>query len=170
MKNLHSTITRTPYLLAFALAATLSLAACGKKEEAAAPTAAPPAASATAAQPATPPAAAPAPAEAVSLASIDLGSAVGADQKVTTATTTFHPKDSIYAAVSTTGSGNATIAVKWSYQDGQTVKEDSKTIAPTGPATTSFEISKPDGWPAGNYKLDVTLNGQPAGTKDFSVK
>jgi len=159
MKNLHSTITRTPYLLAFALAATLSLAACGKKEEAAAPTAAPPAASATAA-----------PAEAVSLASIDLGSAVGADQKVTTATTTFHPKDSIYAAVSTTGSGNATIAVKWSYQDGQTVKEDSKTIAPTGPATTSFEISKPDGWPAGNYKLDVTLNGQPAGTKDFSVK
>jgi len=159
MKNLHSTIARTPYLLAFALAATLSLAACGKKEEAAAPTAAPPAASATAA-----------PAEAVSLASIDLGSAVGADQKVTTATTTFHPKDSIYAAVSTTGSGNATIAVKWSYQDGQTVKEDSKTIAPTGPATTSFEISKPDGWPAGNYKLDVTLNGQPAGTKDFSVK
>ena len=159
MKNLHSTIARTPYLLAFALAATLSLAACGKKEEAAAPTAAPPAASATAA-----------PAEAVSLASIDLGSAVGADQKVTTATTTFHPKDSIYAAVSTTGSGNATIAVKWSYQDGQTVKEDSKTIAPTGPATTSFEISRPDGWPAGNYKLDVTLNGQPAGTKDFSVK
>ena len=159
MKNLHSTIARTPYLLAFALAATLSLAACGKKEEAAAPTAAPPAASATAA-----------PAEAVSLASIDLGSAVGADQKVTTATTTFHPKDSIYAAVSTTGSGNATIAVKWSYQDGQTVKEDSKTIAPTGPATTSFEISKPDGWPVGNYKLDVTLNGQPAGTKDFSVK
>ena len=159
MKNLHSTIARTPYLLAFALAATLSLAACGKKEDAATPTAAPPAASATAA-----------PAEAVSLASIDLGSAVGADQKVTTATTTFHPKDSIYAAVSTTGSGNATIAVKWSYQDGQTVKEDSKTIAPTGPATTSFEISKPDGWPAGNYKLDVTLNGQPAGTKDFSVK
>jgi len=156
--------TRTPYLIAFALAATLSLAACGKKEEAATPTAAPPAASTAAATPA-----APAPA-AVSLASIDLGSAVGADQKVTTATTTFTPKDSIYAAVSTTGSGTATIAAKWSYQDGQTVKEDSKSIAPTGPATTSFEISKPDGWPAGNYKVDITLNGQPAGTKDFSVK
>jgi len=156
--------TRTPYLIAFALAATLSLAACGKKEEAATPTAAPPAASTAAATPA-----APAPA-AVSLASIDLGSAVGADQKVTTATTTFTPKDSIYAAVSTTGSGTATIAAKWSYQDGQTVKEDSKSIAPTGPATTSFEISKPDGWPAGNYKVDKSLNGQPAGTKDFSVK
>lgn len=157
----------TPHLIAFALAATLALTACGKKEEAATP-AAPPAA-ATAAQPAAP--AAPAPVQAaVSLASIDLGSAVGPDQKVSTATTTFSPKDSIYAAVSTTGSGTATIAVKWTYQDGQTVKEDSKSIAPTGPATTSFEISKPDGWPAGNYKVDVTLNGQPAGTKDFSVK
>ena len=163
-------ITRTPYLIAVTLTAAVALAGCGKKEDATAPTAAPPAASATAAQPATPAAPAPAPQQAVSLASIDLGSAVGADQKVTTATTTFSPKDSIYAAVSTTGSGNATIAVKWSYQDGQTVKEDSKTIAPTGPATTSFEISKPDGWPAGNYKVDVTLNGQPAGTKDFSVK
>lgn len=167
MKITVNKISKTPYLIAFALAATLTLAACGKKEEAAAPTAAP---AATAAQPATPPAAAPAPAPAVSLASIDLGSAVGADQKVTTATTSFTPKDSIYAAVSTTGSGNATIAVKWTYQDGQTVKEDSKTIAPTGPATTSFEISKPDGWPAGNYKVDVSLNGQSAGTKDFSVK
>lgn len=163
-------ITRTPYLVAFALTAAVALTACGKKEDATTPTAAPPAASATASQPATPVAPAPAPQEAVSLASIDLGSAVGADQKVTTATTTFNPKDSIYAAVSTTGSGNATIAVKWTYQDGQTVKEDSKSIAPTGPATTSFQISKPDGWPAGNYKVDVTLNGQPAGTKEFSVK
>ncbi len=163
-------MTRTPYLFAFAVTAAVALTACGKKEEAAAPTAAPPAASATAAQPATPAAPAPAPQQAVSVASIDLGSAVGADQKVTTATTTFSPKDSIYAAVSTTGSGNATIAVKWTYQGGQTVKEDSKTIAPTGPATTSFEISKPDGWPVGDYKVDVTLNGQPAGTKDFSVK
>jgi multidrug efflux pump subunit AcrA (membrane-fusion protein) len=159
----------TPHLIALALAATVALTACGKKEEAATP-AAPPAA-ATAAQPAAPAAPAPAPVQAaVSLASIDLGSAVGPDQKVSTATTTFSPKDSIYAAVSTTGSGTATIAVKWTYQDGQTVKEDSKSIAPTGPATTSFEISKPDGWPAGNYKVDVTLNGQPAGTKDFSVK
>ncbi|WNL46030.1 hypothetical protein RKE25_21895 [Dyella sp. BiH032] len=32
------------------------------------------------------------------------------------------------------------------------------------------EISKPDGWPTGNYKVEITLNGQPAGTKEFSVK
>lgn len=155
---------RLVHTAAFALAATLALSACGKKEEAA-----PPPAAAT--PPAEQPAATPAPAaEAVAVAAIDLGNAVGGDQKVTTATTTFGVKDPIYAAVSTTGSGTATIAAKWTYQDGQTVKEDSKSIAPTGPATTSFEISKPDGWPVGNYKVEISLNGQSAGSKDFEVK
>lgn len=146
---------------AFALAASLALSACGKKEEAATPAA-----------DATPPpvAAAPTAAAAVTIASIDLGNAVGADQKVTTTTSNFTPMDPIYAAVSTSGSGTATIGAKWTYQDGQTVKEDSKSIAPTGPATTSFQISKPDGWPAGSYKVEISLNGQPAGSKDFSVK
>ncbi|HET6553538.1 MAG TPA: hypothetical protein VFG49_08375 [Dyella sp.] len=154
-------LNRISTVTAFALAASLALGGCGKKEEAATPPA-----------DTTPPpvAAAPAAPEAVTVASIDLGSAVGADQKVTTATTSFTPKDPIYAAVNTSGSGTATLAAKWTYQDGQTVKEDSKSIAPMGPATTSFEITKPDGWPAGNYKVEISLNGQPAGSKDFSVK
>jgi hypothetical protein len=148
-------------VMAVALAAALALSACGKKEEAATP-----------APDATPPPAAAAPAApaAVAVASIDLGNAVGADQKVTSATSNFTPQDPIYAVVSTSGAGTATLGAKWTYQDGQTVKEDSKSIAPTGPATTSFEITKPDGWPAGSYKVEISLNGQPAGSKDFSVK
>lgn len=151
---------------ALTLGMALALSACGKKEdsnvESTAPTAPP-----VAEQPASTP---PAANEAVAVASIDLGKAVGGDQKVTTATTSFSPKDPIYAAVSTTGAGTATIGAKWTFQDGQTVKEDSKSIAPTGPATTSFEISKPDGWPVGSYKVEISLNGQSAGSKDFSVQ
>ena len=37
--------------------------------------------------------------------------------------------------------------------------ESEQTIAPTGSAATEFHISKPDGWPAGKYKLEVLLNG-----------
>ncbi|MGC1548681.1 MAG: hypothetical protein WA777_09130 [Rhodanobacter sp.] len=158
-------LNRISYVMACSLAATLALSACSKKEEAAAP----PVAAATPPPAQSAPVATPAPAV-VSVASVDLGSAVGADQKVTMATTSFSPKDAIYAAVSTNGSGSATIAAKWTYQDGQTVKDDSKSIAPTGPATTSFEITKPDGWPVGNYKVEISLNGQPASSKDFSVK
>ena len=106
----------------------------------------------------------------VAVATVDLGSAVGPDQKVTAATATFAPKDTIYASVATTGTGTANLDAKWTYQDGQTVKDDSKSIAPTGPADTAFSISKPDGWPAGNYKVEISLNGTSVATKDFSVK
>jgi len=159
---------RVPFsLIAVALAGTLALAACGKKEEPAPPPVAtqapPPAPVAT-----PPPAPAPAP---VAVASVDLGTAVGPDQKVTTPTTTFGPKDTIYAAVSTTGTApSATLSAKWTYQDGQTVNDSSQTIAPNGPAVTTFHISKPDGWPAGTYKVEVSLDGKSAATKDFSVK
>jgi hypothetical protein len=152
-------------LIAVGLAGAIALSACGKKEEPA-----PPPAAATPAPAMTPPAAAPAPAP-VSVTSVDLGTAVGPDQKITSPTTTFSPKDTIYAAVSTEGTAsNATIAAKWTYQDGQTVNDSSQTIAPTGPAVTTFHISKPDGWPAGNYKVEISLNGASVSTKDFTVQ
>ncbi|MET0226358.1 MAG: hypothetical protein ABW187_07965 [Dokdonella sp.] len=154
--------------LIVALAAALALGACGKKEEPAPP---PPVATpAPAPAPAAPP---PAPAPApVAVASVDLGNAVDATtQKVTTPTTAFGAKDTIYAAVSTTGTApSAKLTAKWTYQDGQTVNESSQTIVPTGAAVTAFHISKPDGWPAGDYKVEISLDDKSAATKDFSVK
>ncbi len=149
-------------LIALGLAGALALTACGKKEETP-----PPAASAPPAAAMTP---APAP-QVVSVVSVALGTAVGVDQKVTTPTTTFGAKDTIYAAVSTTGTAtNSTLGAKWTYQDGQTVNDSSQTIAPTGPAVTTFHISKPDGWPAGNYKVEISLDGKSVSSKDFSVQ
>ena len=159
---------RTPQLsLLVALAGAIALSACGKKEEPAPP---PPAATpAPAPAPTTPPPPAPAP---VAVASVDLGSAGDATtNKITTPTSAFTPKDTIYASVATTGSApSAEVKAKWTFQDGQTVKETTQTIAPNGPANTLFKIEKPDGWPVGNYKVEITLNGASATTKDFSVK
>ena len=161
MKPLQSSLS----LIALGLAGALVLAACGKKEEA------PPPPVATTPPPATPTPPPAAPEAAVSVTSIDLGTAVGPDQKVTTPTTTFGAKDTIYAAVATAGSAsNATLGAKWTYQDGQTVNDSSQTIAPTGPAVTTFHISKPDGWPTGNYKVEISLNGSAVSSKDFTVQ
>lgn len=161
-------VQRTLTLLALGLAGALTLAACNKSpENAPAPATTPPPAPAPVA---TPPPATPV-AQGVSVTSVDLGTAVGADQKVTSPTTTFSPKDTIYAAVSTTGAAsNASLGAKWTYQDGQTVNDSSQTIAPTGPAVTTFHISKPDGWPAGNYKVEISLDGNAVSSKDFNVK
>ena len=163
---------RTLSLLALGLAGALTIAACNKSPENApppattTPAATPPPAPASTSTPTTM-----TPSAGVSVTSVDLGTAVGADQKVTSPTTTFSPKDTIYAAVSTTGTAsNATLGAKWTYQDGQTVNDSSQTIAPTGPAVTTFHISKPDGWPAGNYKVEISLDGNAVSSKDFSVK
>ena len=31
-------------------------------------------------------------------------------------------------------------------------------------------ISKPSGWPVGKYKVEVSVDGSPAGSKEFEVK
>jgi len=157
-------------IMAAALLGSVALAGCKKKEE---PAATPPAAETPA--PATP-APAPAPAAATaSVTSVDLGTAVGADMKVTAPTTTFAPNDKIIAAVSTSTSDpaaavNGTLGAKWTFQDGQVVHEESKAFNLTGPGVTNFEISKPDGWPTGKYKLEVSLDGNVVQTRDFEVK
>jgi len=155
-------------LLAITAASVVALAACGKKEPppAPAPAPAPPAA--------VVPAPVPAPAPAgVTLSAVTLGNAVDADNKVTAASEMFAKSDTIYASIDTTGAGTATLVAKWSYtQDGKTVpvSEDSATITPAGPATTEFHVSKPDGWPAGDYSVEIVLDGSPVATKSFKVQ
>ncbi|MBO9661732.1 hypothetical protein [Dokdonella sp.] len=162
-------IQRQHVTLIVALAGALALSACGKKEEPAPPPAATPAPAPAPTTP--PPAATPAPAP-VAVASVDLGNAVDAEgKKVTAPMTTFAAKDTIYAAVSTTGSApTATLTAKWTYQDGQLVNSSDQPLAPNGDAVTTFHIAKPDGWPAGNYKVEILLDGKSVATKDFSVK
>lgn len=163
-------MTRQPLILAASLAAVLALSACGKKDESA-PSTPPPAATAPAPAPAAtaPMAMNNAPA-AVTFSSVELGSTVDASNKILASSTSFAPTDTIYASVDTSGSGNATLAAKWTYQDGQTVHEDSKTLNAMGPETTAFMISKPGGFAAGNYKVDISLNGSHVASKDFTVK
>jgi hypothetical protein len=138
-------------LLLVLAAATLGTSACGKKE-AAKPAEQP------AAQPAPPP-----PPPPLAVASVDLDKA------------SFGVKDTIYASVSSTGVGtNATITAVWSFvkKDGSLIKvnETSQTITTTGPATTKFHIEKASPWPKGKYRVEVSLNGTSAGTKDFDVQ
>ena len=144
-------------MLTLSFAASLLLSACRSEEPkpAAAPAPAAPA----------PQAAAP-----FTVTRIDLGNAVGADKKVAAPTTSFKPADTIFASILTDGSApSVTLAAKWTYEDGQVVNESSQTIAPTGAAATEFHIAKPDGWPAGKYKIEIAANGKPAGAKEFTV-
>lgn len=104
--------------------------------------------------------------------SVDLGKSIADDKKVTDAATTFGPKDTIYAAISTEGvTAKVTLKAKWTFgAKGTLVNEETRDIAPTGPAVTEFHITKPSGWPAGKYTLEVSVDGSPVATKEFDVK
>ena len=108
---------------------------------------------------------------AVRVTDVSLGRAIGGDKAITDSTDKFRPNDTIYASVATDGTApNATVRAKWTFEDGQTVDESSRSIAPAGHERTEFHITKPNGWPAGKYKLEVFLNDQSAETKTFEVQ
>jgi len=101
---------------------------------------------------------------------IDLGRSLGADKKITDKTDTFKPTDTIYISVSTEGaSPGARLAAHWTYKNGQLVKHDETTIAPTGSSVSEFHIAKPSGWPVGDYRVEVMVDDAPAGAKSFKV-
>jgi hypothetical protein len=147
------------------LVGCLALFGCKKKEEA--PVPAPEVSTAPQTSVETTPATVP-----FKVSSVDLGKAIGPDKKITDPATTFGPKDTIYASVATEGTApTVKLHAKWTFGDaGQVVREEDLDIAPTGPATNEFHISKPSGWPAGKYKVEITADGNPAGSKDFEVK
>ena len=142
-------------ILALALSVAAPLA-CKKSQELPAP---------AGAQTAPSPAAQP-----VAVVGLTLGKQVGPDKKVTGESTTFAPGDTIYASVDTQGAATGTaIVARWTYQDGQTVHEETQALTLTGPATTEFHIAKPDGWPKGSYKVEILVDGVPVRSADFTV-
>ena len=152
-----------------AMIGSAALVGCKKKEE---PAPLPPVAT----EPA-PTAPAPAPmAATASVTAVDLGNAVGADMRVTAPMSSFAPKDTIYAAVSTASSDPAAsvpgkLGAKWTHVDSsQTVHEETRDINFTGSSVTDFQISKPDGWPTGKYKVEISLDGTVVQTREFDVK
>lgn len=149
--------------LMIAVAGTAALAGCKKNEPAPAPA---PEVSAPA------PMSEPAPvAPAVSVTSVTVGNTIAADQSVTPVAT-LGAKDKIVVSVKTDGTAsNVNLAAKLTYQDGQVAGEQSRILNTTETGTTNIEFANSNAWPAGKYRAEVTLDGQPAGTaQEFEVK
>jgi predicted small lipoprotein YifL len=151
----------SPYI-AILLTAVLTLAACGKKE--APPPAAAPAAVAPAPELANVP---------VSVKQVVLANQIGADKKAVAPATSFAPADTLYAVVETVGSGKASVKALWTFHKGDKVAQVNEAVQElvlTGPTTSEFHVSKPGGWPVGDYQVEVFLNGTSVGAQKFAVK
>lgn len=101
---------------------------------------------------------------------IELGRRLNADKSLGDKTETFLPSDTVYVVIDTDAPGALTLTARWSFEEGQLVDESSQTVAATGKARTEFHIAKLDGFPTGKYKVEVTVDGKPAGSEEFTVK
>jgi hypothetical protein len=161
--------TRLYQVLLVAIIGSVAIVGCKKKEEAV------PAPAPTIAEPVAAPA--PAPAATASVTSVDLGTAAGPDMKLTATTMSFKPKDKFIVSVGTTTSDPAAsvagkLTAKLTFTNGaeiMPVDEKTQDFNLAGAGTTNFEFSKPDGWPVGKYKVDVSLDGAVVQSKDFEV-
>ena len=118
------------------------------------------------------PSAMPAAQVAVHVTDVSVGKGLSADKNLMTPTGDFGVRDTVYAVVKTDGAAtSAKLDAKWTYNGKQTVNESSQNISPTGGENRAeFHIQKASAWPKGNYKVEVMLDGSPAGSKEFTVK
>ena len=100
---------------------------------------------------------------------IQLGRSLNPDKTVATHTTRFKPGDTIYASVLTDGSGSGTIGAKWWYA-GRLVSEPTQRVSYKGAAATEFHIQTSSRLPPGDYKVEILLDGQSIGTREFRVE
>jgi hypothetical protein len=100
---------------------------------------------------------------------IQLGRSVNPDGTVGGNTTRFKPSDTIYASILTTGSGSATMSARWTYA-GRVVGEPRREVRYRGDAATEFHIQNNGGFPAGDYSVELFVNGESVGMRPFRVE
>ena len=103
------------------------------------------------------------------VATLQLGNRLNGDSTVATHTTRFKPDDRIYAAVLTDNTGTSRIGARWTY-NGQMVSEEERRVSYKGAGATAFEFKSASGFPVGDYKVEILVDGQPVSSRDFRVE
>lgn len=100
---------------------------------------------------------------------LQLGSRLNGDNTIGVHTTRFKPDDRIFAAVLTAETGSSTIGVRWFYNN-RMVSEEQRKVSYKGAGATAFEFRSATGFPVGDYKVEVLVDGQSAVSRDFRVE
>ncbi len=99
---------------------------------------------------------------------IQLGRSLNSDNTVGNHTTSFKPTDTIYAAVQTGASGSGVVSAKWSYGS-RVISEPQKKVSYRGEASTEFHLQNSGGFPAGDYEVELFIDGKSAGARKFRI-
>jgi len=104
----------------------------------------------------------------LSLANIQIGRSLNPDRSVASITTLFKPSETVYVAVQTAEAGSGVVGVKWMFGT-QVIDEPTKQVSYDGPASTEFHLQNSGGFPAGDYSVEILLDGVSVGKRTFKV-
>lgn len=104
----------------------------------------------------------------LALSNIQLGRSLNPDRSIASITTLFKPSETIYVSVQTGAAGKGTVGVKWMFGT-QVIDEPVKPVSYDGPASTEFHLQNSGGFPAGDYSVEIFLDGQSVGKRVFKV-
>ena len=101
---------------------------------------------------------------------IEIGRAIGPDNRVTEPTEDFRPDDTIYASVVMLGTAeSATLKAKWMQASGTLLDQTVRTVSPSGETVAEFHLVRPRGWEKGRYRVEIMLDGVTVGEEEFRV-
>jgi hypothetical protein len=116
------------------------------------------------------PAAAPAQPAGARVERITVAKAVNSDSSPSEVATAFGRGDTVYVSMWTASTPVGTeIAARWFGPDGQQLTEDKIVTDRAGDGYTSFHAANVKGWAPGTYRVEILLNGAPAGSTTFTI-
>jgi hypothetical protein len=103
------------------------------------------------------------------LQTIQTGKSLNSDNSVGTLTTRFRPDDTMFVSILTKGPGAGKLGAKWTYA-GRSVSEDARDVSYRDSAATEFHIKNSGGFPAGDYAVEVFIDGKSVGMRALKVE
>jgi hypothetical protein len=100
---------------------------------------------------------------------IQTGKSLNSDHSVGTHTSSFRPTDTMYVSLLTVGPGAGTMTVKWSFA-GRVINEVTKKVSYNDQAATDFRFQAADGFPIGDYTIEIIVDGKSLETRRVKVE
>ena len=109
------------------------------------------------------------PSEPLNVTAIQTGKSLNSDNSVGIHAASFNAKDTMYVSVLTGARGSGTLTVRWSL-GGRPIHEVTREVSYNDQAATDFRFQAADGFPAGEYRIDVLLDGTAVGSRNVRVE
>ncbi len=103
------------------------------------------------------------------VSTIQMGRALNSDKSISTPVTRFKRDQTVYVAVLTEGQGSGEIAARWTF-GGRVISEEKKSVSYTQGAATEFHIAYAGGFPPGEYRVELLIDGKSFATRNFRIE